>query len=127
MRRKKLLRFAFLTSLIFLGISFFAPILFAQSKQPRWIVVEGVILKVHHNKLYILNSQTKVKESYILTDKTLIKPKRTSICSVSERSKEVNVHRVSNLRRLRKDYVVVLKINPKDQTIIEVFIKEMPQ
>ena len=86
--------------------------------QPQWITVEGIVLKVSNNKLWLFNLQRKKQETYMLTDKTQIKPESLFPISVEKR----NIKDI-----LRKGYKILIKINPKNQTIAEILIKEVPQ
>ena len=94
-----------------------------QEKKQQWIIVEGIILEISNNYLCLLNSQSRMEEIYTFTRETQIKPepiffrKGNVISSGKGRVKDI----------LREGYKIIIKVNPKNQTIIEILIKERPQ
>ncbi|MDL1969955.1 MAG: hypothetical protein LWW94_03075 [Candidatus Desulfofervidaceae bacterium] len=93
----------------------------AQPEQFQYVSIEGIVLKVAKHELWLLNLGTNTQEKYLITDRTKIEPNPLFPIDM------INSKKPSLKSILREGYRIGIKINPKNQTIIQILIKEIPQ
>lgn len=93
------------------------------------MVIEGIVINIHKEKLSIFNTENKTEETYILTRDTKLED-----IVVFQSSKDTKSIKLQNLissvedfsKFLRKGYRVVLKVSPKTKYILQIAVKEIP-